>query len=611
MAGAKRKNRVDASVGRLRIGDDWNAITIIALSQTNPLKALAEFVENSIDAGAGHITITRGKEKGEPYLSIIDDGEGIPKNAEGIPDFKYVATHICDSVKKRMKDKGEKGVQGEFGIGLLSFWTLGEQLTLTSTASDGQTYQMTMRKGDTDYRVVKRRTMFPAQGTELRLKPLLSGIRQLSGEKIQWYLASELRDRIRNNNIELKVIDRTARKEFKVEPREFDGRLIHSLPPAKTSAGEIYLELYLADPNPSRKVGLYRNGTRVLESVTGFEGLKESVWASGYLEGIIDIPFLNITPGTRLGLIQDHQFARAWFALRPIEDHLETLIKEVAKAEAERASRHVLKSIQKAFREALLALPAEEYDWFDASLTRERKRAGNGESNTIASDSERQPSENFEPEQIQAGAEPTKQQRDFFDYAGPLSKVMISPASSVIAVGQARNFRAITRDKRHRTVDHDLKYEWEILAGNLALSSTDNEIVTVTAGAEPGLGKLGLTVHQGDTSCQGEAIVTITDSLDSVSKTSTTPQSGLPGYTYLHAAGELWRSRYDEDQNVITINNGHRDFVYSSKSKALKLRYITRLFAKEMVLKNFQGLAADQLLERMIELSLYTEENLR
>jgi hypothetical protein len=36
--------------GKLKIGDDWNAITIIALSQSNPLKAIAELVENSIDA---------------------------------------------------------------------------------------------------------------------------------------------------------------------------------------------------------------------------------------------------------------------------------------------------------------------------------------------------------------------------------------------------------------------------------------------------------------------------------------------------------------------------------------------------------------------------------
>ena len=32
------------NVGKLRIGDNWNAIRIIAFSQSNPLKAVAEFV---------------------------------------------------------------------------------------------------------------------------------------------------------------------------------------------------------------------------------------------------------------------------------------------------------------------------------------------------------------------------------------------------------------------------------------------------------------------------------------------------------------------------------------------------------------------------------------
>ena len=62
---------------------------------------------------------------------------------------------------------------------------------------------------------------------------------------------------------------------------------------------------------------------------------------------------------------------------------------------------------------------------------------------------------------------------------------------------------------------------------------------------------------------------------------------------------------------MIIINNGHRDFVYASRNKALQLRYICRLFAKELVVNNFPGQRPDQLLERMIELSLYTEENLR
>ena len=60
--------------GKLRIGDDWNAIRIIALSQANPLKAVAELVENSIDAGARHVAITKGRERGHGYLKVTDDG---------------------------------------------------------------------------------------------------------------------------------------------------------------------------------------------------------------------------------------------------------------------------------------------------------------------------------------------------------------------------------------------------------------------------------------------------------------------------------------------------------------------------------------------------------
>ena len=132
--------------GKLRIGDDWNAITIIALSQANPLKAVAEFVENRIDVRARRVTIVRGKERGGFFLRIVDDGVGVPRTQDGVPDFRYVATHICDSVKRQLKDRGTTGIQGEFGIGLLSFWTVGEELNLSCAGTDGVTYRQVGEK---------------------------------------------------------------------------------------------------------------------------------------------------------------------------------------------------------------------------------------------------------------------------------------------------------------------------------------------------------------------------------------------------------------------------------------------------------------------------------
>jgi hypothetical protein len=91
---------------------------------------------------------------------------------------------------------------------------------------------------------------------------------------------------------------------------------------------------------------------------------------------------------------------------------------------------------------------------------------------------------------------------------------------------------------------------------------------------------------------------------------TTVSSHGLPGYTFERAPGESWRSKFDAARNVIVVNNGHRDFVYASRGKSLQLRYLVRLYAKELVLRNFAGLPADQLLERMVELSLRTEEHL-
>ena len=607
MAKTSATKSKESESGKLRIGDDWNAIRIIALSQSNPLKAIAELVENCIDAHAKTVVITRGREHGEHYLTVKDDGDGVPRDANGLPDFKYVATHICDSVKRRLKADGAGlGLQGEFGIGLLSFWTVGDTLTMTSISADGHAYQMVMSKGDPRYVVKPRRVLFAERGTELKIRPLLEGIRGLSGEKIQWYLASELRDRIRNTHVRVTVIDKLARKQYQVEPRQFEGRLLHQLPTIRSPFGEAYGELYLTEPDEDCRVALTREGTRVIADVGTLPGLERPPWTSRYLQGLIDVPYLNLTPGTRSGIVHDERYGAFVEALVPLEAHLSGLIEDQRRAEEEQANRESLRAIQRAFREAMLVLPREEYDWFDIQ-SRSAQAAGGGELPGRDVEASGAAGEVGVPEPN--GSEPA--QRQFFDYAGPLHNVVISPAASTLAVSQHRRLRALPRDRSRRRVEQDLTFAWEIVEGDGTLLSTSDQEVNFEAPASPVLVRVSVAVSQGDIRCSAEALITVTDSLDVAIGPTVVNARGLPGYTFERAAGELWRSRFDAERNLIGVNSGHRDFVFATRSRALQLRYLVRLYVKELVLKNFAGQSAEQVAERMIELSLYVEEKLK
>ena len=601
---SKQKNS-----GKLRIGDVWNAITIIALSQNNPLKAIAEFVENSIDAKAKNITIIRGREKGEVYLKIIDDGTGIPKDKEGKPDFKYVATHICDSIKRRLKINGMEGIQGEFGIGLLSFWTVGERLLLSSAGDDDKMYQMEMRKNEQGYNITKKRTLFAQEGTELVIFPLLPGLRQLNGEKIQNYLASELRDRIKKTGVDIRIKDRYSRKEFNVKPRQFTGRLIHEIEALVTKSGEIYIELYLNTFDQSNKISLYRHGTRVLPDIAKLDPFNSSPWQSGYFQGMIDVPFLQLTPGTRDGIIQDESYAVFTETIAELEIILNDIIQREKKAEEEEASKNILRSIKKALKEAFLRLPQEEYDWFNLFAEKKKIQPGYKDnakkednfSNTISKSSLE--NEDEEPEEIQ---------KQFFDYPGPLFSVVISPSSSITMVETKKVLRIIARDKKRKIVDHDLNILWKIKEGEGKIDKPANEIINFEAPPEPGITILEVVVTQGDKTCTAEGIVTVTDTLiEKNIKDKSSTSKGLPGYTFKRAPGELWRSMFDEKNNIVIINNGHSDYIFAMKKKSLKLKYICRLYTKELVLKNFRGYSVSELLERMVELSIYTEEFLK
>ncbi len=592
--------------GKLKISNNWNAISIIALSQSNPLKAIAEFVENSIDANATEVTLVRGKKKGEYYLKVIDNGDGID-------DFTYVATHIADSIKRKLKKEGMSGIQGEFGIGLLSFWTVGEELVLTSTGSEGITRRMKMVKNNPGYSVTEEKNLVSSRGTELYIRPILAGVRQLTGEKIQNYLASELRERINKRNILIKIIDKTARKELVVEPHKFSGRLLHHLPRVRSPLGEIYHELYLTDVSPDNRIGLYKQGTRVVPSISSIDQFSKEPWTSGYITGLIDASFLQLTPGTREGIIYDDAFESFVSSLKPLSDALMEIIQEQKKAEEEKASRKILHRISRAIREALFYLPDEEYGWL--AVSRRGEKAKSGKMTEEPRDSVAMEDNGVSPvfvmEQTDEAGE--NKQKEFFEIPGALFKAVISPAKTVLPVGDTKRFSVTARDKKGVVLDAGFSTAWEIVDGEGHIDDPSKNFIQYTAPEEPCVTTLGCIVTQGETELLCEALVTVTAELEDDAggpSADGRTKRGLPGYTYRKAPGELWRSYYDEDRYIIVINNGHADFLYASKHKSRKLKYIAKLFSKELVLANFPEADRGQILERMIELQLYIEENL-
>ena len=137
-------------------------------------------------------------------------------------------------------------------------------------------------------------------------------------------------------------------------------------------------------------------------------------------------------------------------------------------------------------------------------------------------------------------------------------------------VGQSKELRALPRDRSRRRVDRDLEFHWEIVDCAGTLNGPRDQATAYVAPDEPGLARLKVTVRQHDVVCTGEGLITVTHELLTQLGTTTVPSQGLPGYTFERAPGESWRSRFDTMRNVIVVNNGHRDFVFASRGKALK-----------------------------------------
>src|SRR2546422_5316845 len=84
----------------LQPADAFDLIRWLARSQSDPRKAVAELVQNAIDANARAIVIERRRRGRRAVLVVRDDGDGIRPDEDRETALRYIATHIGRSHKR-------------------------------------------------------------------------------------------------------------------------------------------------------------------------------------------------------------------------------------------------------------------------------------------------------------------------------------------------------------------------------------------------------------------------------------------------------------------------------------------------------------------------------
>jgi hypothetical protein len=633
-----RVSRRRAAAGRLKIGDEWMAIQIIARSQTNPQKAVAELVENAIDAGATRVHVQRGKRRGRVYLKISDDGRGVPLTSEGVPDFDYVATHICDSLKRRLDARDRSGVQGEFGIGLLGFWSIGRELEMVSQTGTGKASMMTMRAGSRTYERRRQLALRPHSGVDVTVHDIHREAQiRLTAEKLQRYLGEELRERIRRSGATIVIEDRLPpRKTLEVRPAVFRGEPIAGLntipvenhPPVRA---ELYVRMrdeQESDGSPDALksdggavdaeascVALYRLGTRVCRDIAALPEFAHAPWTAGALEGILDYTDFHLAPASREGFIPDAAYHAFVEAVRRIEPILLERLRNEEEARSERASRSLVKELQSAFARLLRDLPAGVYDWFGAEGPRPFAGNGRGRSGRGAAATPAGPVASPEatlPEEAAGGPpQAATAQEDALAppqpalLPGPLDRVVLRPAPVRVPVGQSKGVRAIALDREGLVIERDLLHAWTLSSEAGVLTTGTSGCATIEAAAVPARGLLRVTVRQesgdepGERTAETEVLVE-----------AEAPHRAFPPPKLVHAPGESWRSRWSAAEGKVEVNTGHADYQAVRKSASKRRRYFGRLYAKELVLHNFGLEPTAVALERLLEVLTRLDEHL-
>ena len=618
---AARKKRArtsrDVEKGRVRVHDPFELIRWLALSQPDPRKALAELVQNSLDAEAKLIRVTRVREKGVPCLKILDDGEGIIPEMDRPEALRYIATHIGHSRKRSLspQQRLELMTQGQYGIGLLGFWSLGERLEMRTSLPGQKPHRLILNRDRPHYVIepLKGKLAFDERFTEVVVVGLhREAMATLVTRRAADYLGAELRGQLLARDVNLVVEDKMARgrarRSLPVKPPRFLGERLDGLGPLEVPGyPPIRLEIYLAGDETngpgSQGLALYATGTLVAETFHELAalGLDHAPWTDARLTGLVDFPALRVAPGSRRGVVPDEAAGVFVAALAKVERLLNELLEARERERAEQLDRTLIRDLQRAFRDFYRQRP--RYTMLPIRSS-EDPGSGPGESGEGSGNGGDEASAGIAgPSEPSLGAE-TAAVADLFP-PGPLAAVEVRPSRLRIECGGTKVARALATDSDGRAIPSGVDYRWELSDPVGVLRSVDQNPakVLIVAGERPATGTLTVFARAADREARTTTPVEILEDLGAGPS-----DEGIPEPELVDHPGAAWRSRILDGR--WQVNTGHRDYQAIADRPTLKLRYLALLFAKEVVLRSSQDPRLEDPLEQLAEIVAYADRRL-
>lgn len=597
-ARAKRSHQVVS----LRPADPFELIRWLARSQSDPRKAVAELVQNSLDAGARTIRIERRRVRGTVQLAVHDDGEGVLPELARREALEYLATHVGHSRKLGMDPAQRQRlvIAGKYGVGLLGFWSVGAELEMRTRVAGSELCALCLREDSARAEIYALPLAIDALTTFTEVVIVgvhETALRALGGRRLADYLAAELRGQLLRRDVEIVVHDRVARglaqQRFEVKPRRFSGEPL-ALPAEIDVPGHapVRVELYLARGAERPAIQIACAGTLVAEDIAtlGALGLSEPPWVGRELAGMLDFPSFTVPPGTRRGVAPDAAalaFVDALGRLEPL------VLAELGRLASERRAaldREIVHDLQRALRGFRRRLP--QYDLPHV--------VGRDEPDGAPDDGARLGDEASTTEA--RAPEPT-----WLFPPGELASVRIVPNVVKIARGAERRVRAVACDADRRDVA-DAAFAWRILepAGEISVRG-DGPRPAVVAGADAAIGleaTLIVEARAAGAHAGASARVCVVEELD-----DDTASLGIPEPHLVSDPDRTWRSRMSGER--WEVNDAHDDYRALRDSDRARFRYLLSLLAKEIVERTSGRHDAADLLESLVEVLAHAERNLR